>query len=72
MLSVSFLSMLDSFLTKVSNECCNTCIHMTDILKSDEQFIIFVIFRRSLVKSKLNCELLKRNWSIFNCILNLT
>ena len=31
MLSASFLSMLDSFLTKVSNECCNTCIRMTDI-----------------------------------------
>ena len=75
MLSVSFLSMLDSFLMKMSNECCNTCIHMRDIKKSDEHFIIFVIFRRSLANSEWIVaiyELLKRNWSIFICILNLT
>ena len=44
MLSVSFLSMLDSFLTKVSNECCNTCIRMTDIKRKVTSNLSFLSY----------------------------
>ena len=36
--------MLDSLLTKVSSECCNTCIHMTGIKKKVTRNLSFLSY----------------------------